>query len=69
LPGSREDWKMLLEIGAQLNHPLAWRGPEEIFLDLARAVPPFAGLSYETIGSQGAMLALPAASDRGASVS
>ena len=32
LPDSREDWKILLEIARQLNHPLAWRNPQEIFL-------------------------------------
>ena len=53
LPDSREDWSILLELARQLNHPLAWRNPSEIFLGLAQAVAPFAGWSYETIGSQG----------------
>jgi NADH-quinone oxidoreductase subunit G len=59
LPDSREDWSILLEIARQLNHPLAWHNPQEIFLGLAKALAPFAGLSYEQIGSQGARLALP----------
>ena len=59
LPDSREDWSILLELARQLNHPLAWQKPSEIFLGLAAASAPFAGLSYEGIGSQGAMLALP----------
>ena len=58
LADSREDWSVLLELARQLNHPLAWRNPREIFLGLAQALAPFAGLSYETIGSQGAPLAL-----------
>jgi NADH-quinone oxidoreductase subunit G len=58
LADSREDWKILLDIARHLNHPLASRNPKEIFLDLAKALAPFAGLSYETIGSQGASLAL-----------
>jgi NADH-quinone oxidoreductase subunit G len=57
LPESREDWRMLLEIARQLNHPLAWHTPQEIFQGLAQIVAPFAGLSYQTIGSQGARLA------------
>jgi NADH-quinone oxidoreductase subunit G len=57
---SREDWSLLLELARQLNHPLVWRKPQEIFQGLAEAFAPFAGLSYETIGSQGAQLALPA---------
>jgi len=58
-PDSREDWRLLLEIARHLSHPLVWRNPQEIFLGLAQAVAPFAGLSYEKIGSQGARLALP----------
>ena len=59
LADSREDWSMLLELARQVNHPLVWRKPQEIFQGLAAAFAPFAGLSYETIGSQGAQLALP----------
>ena len=60
LTDSREDWSVLLEIAKRLTHPLAWRNPQEIFLGLAMALAPFAGLSYETIGSQGVQLDLPA---------
>jgi NADH-quinone oxidoreductase subunit G len=56
LQDSREDWSVLLEIARQLNHPLAWRNPQEIFQGLAKALAPFAGLSFETIGSEGALL-------------
>jgi NADH-quinone oxidoreductase subunit G len=61
LADSREDWKVLLDIARQLNHPLASRNPKEIFLDLAKGLAPFAGLSYEKIRGQGASLTLPAA--------
>lgn len=55
---SREDWSILLDIARQLDHPVPWHNPEEIFRGMARALAPFAELSYETIGSQGAPLAL-----------
>ncbi len=58
LRDSREDWHILLEIARQLDYPLAWHNPKEIFVGMAQAVAPFAGLSYETIGSQGAPVAL-----------
>jgi NADH-quinone oxidoreductase subunit G len=58
LRDSREDWDILLEIGGKLHHPLPWHNPKEIFLAMARTLAPFAGFSYETIGSQGAQLAL-----------
>jgi NADH-quinone oxidoreductase subunit G len=57
---SREDWRLLLEVARQLDHPLPWRNPAEIFLGLAQAVDHFSGLSYDKIGSQGAPLVLPA---------
>ena len=50
---SREDWRILLELAAKLSLPLDWRGPEQIFKELARTLGPFEGLSYETIGAQG----------------
>ena len=59
LPDSREDWSLLLEIARQLNRPLAWRNPQEIFLGLAKALAPFAGLSFEKIGAEGTALDLP----------
>ena len=54
---SREDWRILLELAAKLGLPFAWSGPEQIFRGLASAVAPFAGLTYETIGAQGAGVA------------
>ena len=54
LGDSREDWRILLELARKLGLHLDWRGPEEIFEELARVSPPFKGLSYETIGARGA---------------
>jgi NADH-quinone oxidoreductase subunit G len=59
---SREDWRLLLEIGRQLDYSLPCRNPREIFLELAQAVEHFSGLSYEKIGPQGAPLVVPASS-------
>lgn len=56
LPESREDWSLLLDIARQLDIPLPWRSPQEIFVDLAEAVPAFGGLTYEGIGSGGTTL-------------
>jgi NADH-quinone oxidoreductase subunit G len=60
LRDSREDWRVLLDLARRLDRPLAWRSPQEIFGAMSQALPPFAGLSYETIGFEGAPLALPA---------
>jgi NADH-quinone oxidoreductase subunit G len=53
LAGSREDWTLLLDIARQLDRPLAWRTPQEIFLGMAKTVTAFEGLTYEAIGSHG----------------
>ncbi len=57
LEDSREDWRFLLELAGLLGLALDWREPQEIFQGLAEAVEPFEGLSYETIGAQGADVA------------
>ena len=54
---SREDWRILLELAAKLGLPADYRGPKGIFMALAKASSSFEGLSYETIGTQGADLA------------
>ena len=51
---AREDWRILLDLAGRLGQSLAFRGPQEIFDALAKASGPFEGLSYETIGAQGA---------------
>ena len=53
LKDCREDWRILLELAGLLGLTFDWREPQEIFLGLAEAEAPFAGLSYETIGAQG----------------
>jgi NADH-quinone oxidoreductase subunit G len=59
LKDAREDWCILLELAGLLGLPLKWREPKEIFGGLAEAEAPFAGLSYKTIGNQGAQIAHP----------
>jgi NADH-quinone oxidoreductase subunit G len=54
---SREDWRIFLELAAKLGLPAEYRGPKEIFTALTKASASFEGLSYETIGTQGADLA------------
>jgi len=51
---AREDWRILLDLAGRLGQTLDWQGPQEIFDGLAKASGPFEGLSYETIGAQGA---------------
>ena len=56
LKDSREDWRILLDLAEKLGLPCEWKGPEDIFEDLAGCVAAFEGLSYKSIGTQGAAL-------------
>jgi len=60
LEDAREDWRLLLDLAGRLGQPLAFRGPQEIFGALTKASNHFEGLSYETIGSQGADISVEA---------
>ena len=51
---AREDWRILLDLAGRLGQSLTFRGPQEIFDGLAKSSDHFEGLSYETIGAQGA---------------
>jgi NADH-quinone oxidoreductase subunit G len=53
----REDWRILLDLAGRLGLPFDWRGPEQVFGELAKACRSFEGLSYETIGAQGVDIA------------
>jgi NADH-quinone oxidoreductase subunit G len=57
LPETREDWRLLLDVARALDQRLSCRTPQEIFALLASHEPLFAGMTYDTIGWQGAPLA------------
>jgi NADH-quinone oxidoreductase subunit G len=57
LKDSREEWRILLDLAERLGLTFSWKDPQSIFMGLAQAEAPFAGLSYETIGTQGAEVA------------
>jgi NADH-quinone oxidoreductase subunit G len=56
LPDSRETWKILLDLAQRLGLEPAWRNPQDIFTAMTKVVVPLAGLTYQTIGSQGVSL-------------
>ena len=56
LGDSKSDWEILSLLSAELGVPVAYKNSQEIFKDIAATVGPFAGLSYEVIGDQGALL-------------
>jgi NADH-quinone oxidoreductase subunit G len=54
---AREDWSVLLELGRLLKQPVTWRSLPEIFKAMAGRVATLEGLTYDTIGAQGAQVA------------
>ena len=58
LKGSRPEWQLLLDLARRLNLPIAAKSPQEIFAQMAEEIPAFAGMTYETIGMQGAVAAV-----------
>ncbi len=56
LGDAKGDWQILVELGARLGATLPFADSQAIFKELAAHEPAFTGLSYETIGDQGAML-------------
>jgi formate dehydrogenase major subunit len=57
-PEAREDWRVIQDLGLALG-VLSERNAEaeQVFARLAAATPAFAGLSYDSVGDQGAPLA------------
>ena len=53
---SKPDWQILLELAAKLGVTLTYPDAPAIFAELASREPAFQGLSYQSIGDQGAML-------------
>ena len=52
---SRASWQILWELGSLLGMPLAYTRAEEVFKDLAKDHQAFSGMTYKSIGMQGAL--------------
>ncbi|MDO8730681.1 MAG: 2Fe-2S iron-sulfur cluster-binding protein, partial [Candidatus Omnitrophota bacterium] len=55
LKGSQPEWEILLDLARRLNISIPAKSQQEIFGQMAAAVPAFAGLTYEKLGWQGAI--------------
>ncbi len=56
LEESLPEWKILRRISRALGRPLAYFEAEDVFKDIARAVPAFAGMTYQAIGDRGLLV-------------
>jgi formate dehydrogenase major subunit len=55
-PGeARPDWKVLQDLATRLGYPMRYASPEALFREFAELTTNYRGLSYEALGSQGAL--------------
>ena len=52
---SRASWQILWELGSLLGMPIAYTRAEDVFKDLAKDDEAFSGMTYKSIGMQGAV--------------
>jgi len=53
---ARPAWNVLAQIARAMGHEFGYSNTEDVFDDIVSKVPEFAGLNYEVIGSDGAMI-------------
>lgn len=53
---ARPVWKVLTQIAKAMGHDFSYDTTEDVFDDIAAKVPEFSGMSYELIGTHGAMI-------------
>jgi formate dehydrogenase alpha subunit len=49
---SKPDWQILCELSQRLGYAMTYQGPEEIFEEIRRLVPIYAGISYRRLEEQ-----------------
>ncbi len=53
-PGdTRADWEIIQDLGKRMGIPWHYDSPEEIFEEVRKAVPQYAGMTYGRLGTQG----------------
>lgn len=60
LPGAKPDWEILLALANHLGQKWAYRGPRDIFAEIAASNPFYRGLTWEDLGAQGVRTGEPA---------
>ncbi len=65
-PGkARPDWEIITELGRRLGFNWNYRGPEDIFTEIAALTPSYAGISYRRLQEQGIQWPCPGADHPG----
>ena len=50
---AREDWQILMEVMNRIGYPVSYESPEDIFEELRRVTPSYAGMTWDRIDEDG----------------
>jgi len=62
---AKPDWQIICEIAGRLGYPMKYAGPEEIFEEIRRVTPSYAGISYQRLEAGGLQWPCPNAEHPG----
>jgi formate dehydrogenase major subunit/formate dehydrogenase alpha subunit len=51
--GARTDWEIISDLSSRFGYPMSYRNSQEIFEELRKVTPQYAGITYERIDSRG----------------
>jgi len=52
---SRPDWQIICELSRRMGYPMDYAGPEEIFEEIRRVTPSYAGVTYRRLEQEGGL--------------
>jgi formate dehydrogenase alpha subunit len=53
LAGSKQDWQIIAEISGRMGYPMNYNNPQEIFEEIRKVTPSYAGLTYKRLDGGG----------------
>ncbi len=53
LPGAKQDWQIICEIATRMGYPMNYAKPEEIFEEIRKITPSYAGITYKRLEAGG----------------
>jgi formate dehydrogenase alpha subunit len=51
----RPDWQIIIDLSERLGHHMPFSSPQEVFEEVRRVIPNFAGISYERLEAEGGL--------------
>jgi formate dehydrogenase alpha subunit len=51
----RPDWEIICDLSRRLGHPMDFSSPEEVFEEIRRVTPQYAGITYDRIDREGGL--------------